>query len=580
MDTVNSKVSVASDGAVSHLVLRVVKAWLVTAVVLAVVGVAGTLLSKPYSITDYFFYQQDLPGAGVCLFLLAALLVLAGTAAPPALLQREMDRRWACGAALIVFAVCWAGARLVCTSYGLSGDEFMAQFDARILRTGSLTAPLPREWQDYRLALQPMFLGWAGAAHWVSGYLPVNAAFLAVGSVLGSQSLVPAVWAALSVLATFGVARRLWPDFKGLAPLAALFVATSPQVLITGMTPYAMSAHLAANMVWLWLILGNGRVRHGCAILVALLGCGIHQLAFFPLFAAPFVLEMWLSRRWRNALAHTAAFALILGFWNFFPTLRLQWIDPTPAGPAQAAGSAAGTALNLLSRFDFDGLGLLAKNLLRFMTWQNLLAVPLALLAAPAAWRQRGDVRALLVGLVLTGVAMFILLPFQGHGWGYRYFHGLIGSTALLAAWGWVRAFEAVDSAERRRAQAVMTAALIGSALVLVPFRAWQAREFVQPYAQAANRLLKSGADVLIIDDTGMWYGQVLLRNDPFLAAPVMLYLENLTADQVREVCGRHQVRIYGGEKIGPINPSKVVPNPHVAELRALLADLRCGQPL
>jgi len=48
----------------------------------------------------------------------------------------------------------------------------------------------------------------------------------------------------------------------------------------------------------------------------------------------------------------------------------------------------------------------------------------------------------------------------------------------------------------------------------------------------------------------------------------------------VREVCGRHQVRIYGGEKIGPINPSKVVPNPHVAELRALLADLRCGQPL
>jgi hypothetical protein len=33
---------------------------------------------------------------------------------------------------------------------------------------------------------------------------------------------------------------------------------------------------------------------------------------------------------------------------------------------------------------------------------------------------------------------MFILLPYQGHGWGYRYLHGLIGSLSLLAGYGWI----------------------------------------------------------------------------------------------------------------------------------------------
>jgi len=44
----------------------------------------------------------------------------------------------------------------------------------------------------------------------------------------------------------------------------------------------------------------------------------------------------------------------------------------------------------------------------------------------------------LVAGLVLTLLAMFMLLPYQGHGWGYRYLHGLIGSAALLGGYGWI----------------------------------------------------------------------------------------------------------------------------------------------
>lgn len=572
--------AIGAGGAAGDLVLGWVKAWIAAVGALAAIGVAGTLFFKPSSITDYFFYRQDLPATGLCFVLFAGLLAFAGAARLPAWAEPEIRPRWALAAALAVVPACWAGARLVQLNYGLSADEFLAQFDAKIIGSGRLAAPLPPEWRGFTPALQPAYMGPAGDAHWVSFYLPVNAAFLALGSALGSQSLVPAIWAGVAVAAAFGAARRLWPERPEAAPVAALLVASSPQMLITAMTPFAMPAHLAANLVWLWLTLRGGRLGHGLAVVAAFLACGIHQIVFFPLFAAPFVLEMWIARRWRTALLHTAALALILAFWNVYPALRLQLLEPAATAAAAArTESAVDTALRMLARFDLDGIGLMAKQLFRFMTWQSLATIPVMLLAAPAAWRAGGNQRALLLGLVATGLAMFLLSPFQGHGWGYRYFHGLIGSAALLAAWGWSRAIQNWDAPAKRRAHGVMAAAVISSILVLTPFRAWQAHDFVRPYAEAAAKLLKSGAEVLIIDDTGMWYGQVLLRNDPFFRPPVMLYLPKLSAGQLRQVCAEHEVRLYGGEKVGAVNPVTAQPTAHVIELRALMAQLRCGRP-
>ena len=573
----------ASEGgglAAVDLALGWVKAWIAAVLALAALAVAATFLSRPSAITDYFFYRQDLPATGLCFVLFAGLLAFAGSTRLPAWAEIEIRARWVYAAAVMVVPVCWAGARFVQHDYGLSADEFLAQFDAKILASGRLAAPLPPEWRGFTAALQPAYMGPAGDAHWVSFYLPVNAAFLALGSALGSQSLVQALWAGVAVAAAFGAARRLWPERPEAAPVAALLVATSPQVLITAMTPFAMPMHLAANLVWLWLILHDRRLSHALAVLAAFLACGIHQIVFFPLFAAPFVLEMWLSRRWRTAVLHTTALALILAFWNVYPALRLQLLEPVAAGISGArAESAIDTAFRMLARFDLDAVGLMAKNLFRFVSWQNVVTIPLMLLAAPAAWRAGGNERALLLGLLFTGLSMFLLSPFQGHGWGYRYFHGLIGSAALLAAWGWSRTIEGLEAPARRRAHTVTAAAVLLSVLVLLPFRAWQAHAFVHPYAEAAARLLRSDAEVLIIDDTGMWYGAVLLRNDPFFAPPVMLYLPNLSAEQLRRVCGRRQVGLYGGERIGSVNPLDPRPTPHVKELRRQMADAGCGKP-
>jgi hypothetical protein len=71
----------------------------------------------------------------------------------------------------------------------LTQDEFLAEFDATILRSGMAIAPVDSEWRPYFSALATSFmLPIPHGAGFASAYLPVNAS-----------------------LRAFGVARRLWP---------------------------------------------------------------------------------------------------------------------------------------------------------------------------------------------------------------------------------------------------------------------------------------------------------------------------------------------------------------------------------
>ena len=84
-------------------------------------------------------------------------------------------------------------------SFKLSLDEFMARFDAAIFAQGRLLGEIPERWADYRGALQPMFMVEPPSpAHWISSYLPVNAAFLALGGLVGLETLVNPAWAAFT----------------------------------------------------------------------------------------------------------------------------------------------------------------------------------------------------------------------------------------------------------------------------------------------------------------------------------------------------------------------------------------------
>jgi hypothetical protein len=529
--------------------MRALLPWGLCLAVLLIGGAVELAFGQPRGLTAYFFLVQDCVAAAVC----AALLVVLFAMRAPQLALPAAGLGWRptavlAGAVLVLAA---GGTRLIYDGYALSMDEFMAVFDATIFRAGRWTAQLPVAWRDYAPALQPIFvLSPPDHAQWISGYEPMNAALRALGALVGAEALVSPVLAAAAVLATYGVGRRLWPERKETALVAALLLATSSQVLVTAMTPYAMTAHLALNMIWLWLLLRGGRLGHGLAPVTAFVATGLHQIVFHPLFAAPFVLELWLARRWRAAAWHSCAYAAIGLFWMAYPGLLAHHMasgQPAAAATVAAETNVVARALGMIAALDADGLGMMAQNLVRLFTWQSLLTLPLALAALGAAVRAKGMLRAMVVGLALTTAAMCLLLPYQGHGWGYRYLHGLLGTLSLLAAWSWTRLVDDADPTLRRSAQAMFAAAAVASLVILLPLRLWQVHSFVHPYATAERAIHATEADIVLVDSERLWFGVDLVRNDPFLLGrPLVMDLHRLQPQQFHALRAHYRLKVFG----------------------------------
>ncbi len=549
---------------------RICRGWFDLAAILLALAIVA-LPSR--WLTDHFFFDQDLPVL-VAILLAAGLgrvgLSLAGGGGPAkgSTVDPGATRRFSGlvqpGLLIVALAalcaiVALAGAHLVYDGYALSLDEFMARFDGVILGHGAPLAPTPVEWRPFLAALQPQFVrATPDGAFWSSNYLPVNAALRAVAGVVGGAALVSPALAAVSIVAVFAIGRRLWPDRPSIALIAAILLATSSQFLITAMTSYAMTAHLAFNLVWLWLFLRGGRLGHGGALVVGFLACGLHQLVFHPLFVAPFVLQLGFERRWRVAALYTVAYAGICLFWINYDDLAQNWaVAATHSMTAAAAsgraaavaGGASGfanEAAGLLKAFNPAQIGLMAKNLVRFVTWQNLLTAPLVLAGAFAALRAKGTLRSLILGLVLTTAAMFVVLPYQGHGWGYRYLHGFLGSMCLLAAWTWAELIENIDAGQRRALTDLFLATVVASAGILLPVRAAQTHAFVQPYAVADGAIRHAAGDLVLVDDRASLFTVDLVRNSPLLTNhPVVLDLAALNVGRLGDLCAHHTIVVF-----------------------------------
>lgn len=565
----------------ARIVERLAAAWVGTVAVLALVMLAVAPIDRVNGITDIFTYRQDAPvlAVGLVFWLIAA----AWSLTRPVDWPPTPGPRAVVVVALLVGLTGLLGARLVYRNYGLSMDEFMATFDAQILRGGRLLAPVALEWRPFVQGLQPIFRAQvADGAAWGSSYLPVNAAFQALFAMPGFPTAASALWAATSIIATYGVAQRIWPQRRDAPWVAVVLLASSTQLLVTAMTAYAMTAHLALNMVWLWLFLRGDRRGHAAAAGVAWLACGLHQVIFHPLFAAPFVAQLWLGRRWRAAAFHTAAYLVIGLFWTFYGTLALHLSGAEPAG-AVGASHLMQEVTGLLSKFDLAGVALMAKNLLRFTAWQNPLTVALFMLGLWPALQRGGVLQALAIGVLLTLAAAFVLLPFQGHGWGYRYVHGLLGGICLVAAGTWVHQVD--GDVTRRPAMAKALAASCAFVWgLLLPWQAHQVHRWVTPYARASAALAQMDADVVVIDPRGVWYGRDLARNDPFLAhRPKVMSLADLNEPRIDLLCRTHRVTIFDQTAASPfgIRPARIGGelDAQAARLRAVMTRLHCGEP-
>lgn len=528
-------------------------------------------------LADVFMKEQDLPVAAglvglamVLRFWPWSLIPWKAPEAPPWLAVTLMAL-----AAAVIGIVGWF---VVMRAYPLSTDEFMAGFDAAIFREGRHVAVVPAEWRALRFPLQPQYMMQAGEGVWASGYLPLNAAFLALAGAAGSPALVGGFWLALSIVALYGVARRIWPDRRQASLIAVVLLFTSAQFLLAGMTRYAAPAHLALNLVWLWLFLRGGKAGMAGAILVGFIACGLHQVVFHPIFVLPFILELWWARRLRPAIAYTAAYLVIGLFWIaywrlFFPPLTGVVSDTRDVWLQQLRFA--------FERFDAHAFSGMAKNLLRGLTWQNPLTLPLALLALAPAIRLGPPFRPMAAGIALLLIVIFALVPDQGHGWGYRYLHPFLGSLCLLATLGWVRMTEAMETPFARAAASGFVLVAAFSILVLLPWRAIQANRQISPYQQAASAIEQArGVDAVVVDATGIFYAVDLVRNDPFLRnRPKVVDLVVMDESDVRTLCAGRRVAVFdrfsGADFKGVEYPKRNLDR--LTENRRLMAELGCG---
>jgi hypothetical protein len=561
------------DAAVAHWA-RQAALWLPVGLgLLLVIAMVGVLIDPVHDkrqFTAFLFVRQDLIVA-IGLALLIRVGLVPGRTAPSVWTAALAQRPWLVALGLLL--VCRAGQYWLLAGHDLTRDEQMAHFDATIFAAGRLNWPIAPDWRPMADALNQFFiLPIADRQAWVSAYLPVHAAARAVLETLGDEALTSPLFTAIGALALWRIAVRLWPDDASARAVALLLYAGSSQVVIQGMTAHAMAAHLALNLVWLALFLRGGAWSHAGAILIGFLATGLHQPLFHPLFVLPFLIMLVAQRRWRPVLGYGAAYLAIGLFWLRWPHLAATWAG----GPMQAisaTGDRLGYADRILAMLRDLGpvsLWLMAMNLLRFVAWQHLLALPLAAAAVGLAWRAP-LVRPLLAGILLHIGVIGVLLAFQGHGWGYRYLHGVIGSLCLLGAQGW-------HSLRGRWPGGRLW--IWGNAatfLLLLPLHGWMAARLTLPYAQISAAIDRMPAAIVVVDEGAVAFGSDLVVNRADLSnRPIRLMAGSLTLDQMAALCRTRSVAFIGADRLAPIRQMIDAQPGDAAHFRTLQA--RCAK--
>ncbi|AUW58125.1 hypothetical protein C1T17_08390 [Sphingobium sp. SCG-1] len=403
---------------------------------------------------------------------------------------------------------------------------------------------------DYAEALNQTFILPIGNHEgWISTYLPANAILRAAVHTVADPALTSPLLVGFGAIALWHITLRLWPHSKSTQATALILYATSSEVLIMGMTSYAMSAHLALNLIWLALFLRNDRSSHLAAVAVGFVATGLHQPLFHPLFVLPFMLLLFHERKWRMLLFYVLWYGLICMFWLAWPVWISSFGISAPIHQSGTPISYMARIAMLLKEWDTGAIWLMSLNLLRFLAWQHVFLFPLLVLGFRTVWQENGIFRALALSVLFTTMAMLILLPYQGHGWGYRYLHGVIGNLCLLGAYGWHMAMQKGKNLER--AFVLGTAISLG---VVLPMHAYMAQSMVAPYAKLDQIINQSDARVAIIQTAAAPFAQDLVLNRPDLSnRPLRLRLEDLTDNQLKVLCRSSRTMIMDSKSLAPV---------------------------
>ena len=495
-----------------------------------VFGIVTYMASLPHF--EFFgwllFRRQDLT---VSVIAIAMFLVLPKFASTRSTSNNRLQNEplYVALACLFVIAAAFAVRHFVLQSMLLSRDEQMVFQDAITFASGQRFMPMQPDWQRFALALNTTFFapGIEGKG-WLSDYKPVNALIHAVFLKVNAFAWAAPVMAASSVVLVWRIALRLWPDRADVRAAACLLFVCSAQLIVTAATPYAMTAHLFFNMLWLWLFLKDRAIAHVGAIIIGALATGLHQVPYHPAFALPFCALLLWRRQYVWSALYAVSYAAIIHLWMKYPFL--------PAEPGAVATTSVGAlgsiSSTLLGQFSGSNVAIMSSNLVRFFAWNHLLLLPLILIAATdPRVRKNPLMMAMLAAIMLTIAMKLFFRPLQGLGWGFRYMHGLIGVACLLAAEGWRRW---VDSDPKARQ--MLTVSTLVTIFIAWPWLALTTYRFNAPFAAVEKKIADAPTAIVIVPDraitlVGIDLADTFVFNRPDLARRPIRLRASVIAD-------------------------------------------------
>jgi hypothetical protein len=447
--------------------------------------------------------------------------------------------------ALGVLAATGVGRFAVYQNFDLCIDEYLNDFEVKILDRHHLVATLPEEWRNYQNALKVPYENYnTDKGYWASGFLPGFAGLDYIFSEFDLGWALSPTLAALSILLLASLARRTFPDNPTLAGnLAVLLLALSSQFLAMGMTKFAWTAHLCGSLLWVWLFIHPNRLLFLLTPVLGALLIGLHQPHVHPLAAAPFVLRLMYSRRWKDFSWFVLWY--LIGAWGWYQVFSI--LRPT-------AFNSGGDLNNFLPTSAFSIVPVLlslifaACHALTLFAWATPVLVPFVGMIF-FTWKQQPPV--IRDGFLAVCLTFFFYLFFphpQGHGWGFRYLHSVYGLLALVATGGaWTLCREGWNSQVAK----ALLASVAFSLLIQIPYRIYEIRTMVRPLALTWNYISRQSCDFVIIKTSDFWYSWDLIRNDPWLQQrPLVFNGYKLTREQWSDLSRKGTVIVIGADEV------------------------------
>jgi hypothetical protein len=293
-----------------------------------------------------------------------------------------------------------------------------------------------------------------------------------------------------------------------------LFALASGAFIADGISYYSMQAHLAANLLYVALLIKPSRYRAFAAGLVGSLALVLHNPVPHVLFGIPWIAGMLMQHERRRYLL-----PLIIGYLPG-AAIGLLWLllrSEIGVGGAAIQGVASGIfvwpdAVLLNSR---------VAALVKMVVWATPCLFALALLGCA---RQAADsrVRLLASSAILTFVGYLFVRFDQGHGWGYRYFHSAWGVVPILAGCAMTDRTQA-----NSRLVSFAGAAAILSLLFIVPFQLSQIERFISGHLAQLDPPKRPGNNVYFIHPQGGFYVADMIQFDPWLRTRDLLLVSH-----------------------------------------------------